>query len=189
MDDMNEAAQRASTRGDSPRAGANSYQSGSEEQQHTSDGYQPGSEGGGSSDGYQAGSEEPTPLPDAPHPQPQADDEPMDPYVAYAQAAAREREDRKREREPAIWLPESDQLDADPGLVDTETRFSRDGWGGRGNPQVSVRLRPRDFERLSQAANLYGVPRTTFARMMVIRGVGAVLDAELRRKGELLGGS
>ncbi len=191
MDDTNDAAERAPTPGASPRAGGNGYQSGSEEQQDTSDRYQPGSDGqrsaDGYSDGYQSGSEEPPPSGETPHPQSQADDEPMDPYVAYARAAAKERERKKREQEPAIWLPESDQLAEDPGLVDGETRFNRDGWGGRGNPQVSVRLRPRDFERLSRAADLYGVPRTTFARMMVIRGVGAVLDAELRRKAEFLG--
>ena len=47
-----------------------------------------------------------------------------------------------------------------------------------------MRLRPTDFERLRRVAELYGVRPTTLARMMVIRGVGAILDAELRRKGE-----
>jgi hypothetical protein len=51
---------------------------------------------------------------------------------------------------------------------------------------VGVRLRPRDFERLGRAADLYGVRRTTLARMMIIRGVNAILEAELRRDGELL---
>ncbi len=69
---------------------------------------------------------------------------------------------------------------------DRETRFSGDSYGGRGNPQVSVRLRPSDFKRLRRAADLYGVRPTTLARMMVIRGVGAILDAELRRSGEFI---
>ncbi len=112
----------------------------------------------------------------------------MDPHRAFALAEAKERsrkEREKRRRDPGIWLPGGDDLDSEPtSLADSETRFSRDSWGGRGNPQVSVRLRPTDFERLRRAAELYGVRPTTLARMMVIRGVGAILDAELRRKGE-----
>jgi hypothetical protein len=110
----------------------------------------------------------------------------MDPYQAFAEAATKERERKKKEREPEICMPDGGDLDQEVGPEDAETRFSRDAWGGRGNPQVSVRLRPRDAERLRRAADLYGVRPTTFARMMVIRGVGAVLDAELRRHGEFL---
>jgi hypothetical protein len=111
----------------------------------------------------------------------------VDPYVAFAEAAAKERE-RKEEEEgdSATWLPGEDDLDQEHSLPDAETRFSHDAYGGRGNPQVSVRLRPSDFQRLRRAADLYGVRPTTFARMMVIRGVRAVLDTELRRDGELL---
>jgi hypothetical protein len=114
------------------------------------------------------------------------DDDRADPFQAFAEVAAEERDRKKRERDPSIWLPDSDDLDQEFTRADTETRFSRDAYGGRGNPQVSVRLRPRDFQRLREAAEIYGVRPTTFARMMVIRGVGAVLDAELRRKGEFL---
>jgi hypothetical protein len=105
-------------------------------------------------------------------------DEGMDPYEAYAEAAAGARERRRREREPSTWMPASEDFDRELGREDGETRFSRDSYGGRGNPQVSVRLRPRDFERLRRAADLYGVRPTTFARMMVIRGVGAVIEAD-----------
>jgi hypothetical protein len=116
----------------------------------------------------------------------EVDDDRSDPFQAFAEVAAEERARKKRERDPSIWLPDSDDLDQEFTRADMETRFSRDAYGGRGNPQVSVRLRPRDFQRLRQAAEIYGARPTTFARMMVIRGVGAVLDAELRRKGEFL---
>jgi hypothetical protein len=106
----------------------------------------------------------------------------------FAEVAAKERERKKRERDPGLWLPGSDDLDQEHTLADAETRFSRDSYGGRGNPQLSVRLRPHDFERLRRAAELYGVRPTTFARMMVIRGVRAILDAELRKDGEYLRG-
>jgi hypothetical protein len=117
-----------------------------------------------------------------------ADDEKerIDPYTAYAQVAAKVRSEKEK-RDPGIWLPGADDLDTEEGVdASRETRFSADSWGGRGNPQVSVRLRPLDFGRLRQAADLYGVRPTTLARMMVIRGVRAILDAELRRDGEFL---
>ena len=162
---MEENRRGGPTPGTAPRASGAGYQSGSEEPPVSAETPESGSSpGDANDDGY----------------------EPVDPYKAHAEVAANERERKKREREPAIWIPEPDDLDRDGPEEDAETRFSRDAYGGRGNPQVSVRLRPRDFERLCQAADLYGVPRTTFARMMVIRGVGAVLDAELRRKAEYL---
>ena len=50
----------------------------------------------------------------------------------------------KKQREPGIWLPGADELDGEAvSGEDRETRFSGDSYGGRGNPQVSVRLRPR----------------------------------------------
>jgi hypothetical protein len=49
-----------------------------------------------------------------------------------------------------------------------------------------LRLRPRHYERLRRAASLYGVRPTTLARMMVVRGVNAILDAELERDRRLL---
>jgi hypothetical protein len=36
---------------------------------------------------------------------------------------------------------------------------------------------------LKRAAEIYGVRPTTMARMMILRGVKAILDAELRDKG------
>ena len=108
----------------------------------------------------------------------------MDPFQAFAEVEAQRRREKAR-RNPAIWLPGPNELDEETGQeADRETRFSRDSWGGRGNPQVGIRLRPRDFERLHQAAKLYGVRPTTLARMMVIRGIRAILEAELRREGE-----
>ena len=110
----------------------------------------------------------------------------MDPLQAFAEIASKASRDRGK-KDPGLWLPGSQELEEDPGgAADQETRFSADDWGGRGNPQVSIRLRPLDFERLGKAADLYGVRRTTFARMMVIRGVKAILEAELRREGEFL---
>jgi hypothetical protein len=209
-----EEHQRAPTPGTSPRTGSDGYQTGSPEQpgsntkkpgspgsrtasgqQADSGGYRTGSEEQrAASGGYRSGSEEPSPSGEVPGSGSDSTesvdpDERIDPFAAFAQAAAKERERKKREREPGIWLPGADELDHETGrLADQETRFSRDAWGGRGNPQVSVRLRPSDFERLRQAADLYGVRPTTLARMMVIRGVGAILDTELRRKGEFLRG-
>ena len=115
----------------------------------------------------------------------------MDPYEAYAQVAAQVAAEEKREkkrRDPAIWLPGADDLDQEVARSpDEETGFSRDRWR-RGNPQVSVRLRPLDFESLRRAAALYGVRPTTLARMMVIRGIRAILDAELHKSGDELRG-
>jgi hypothetical protein len=115
------------------------------------------------------------------------DGESIDPLQAFAEVVAKVRQEGRKE-DPGIWLPGTDDLDTQDGLADSETRFSHDAWGGRGNPQVSIRLRPADFERLGKAADLYGVRRTTLARMMVIRGVTAILDTEMRRQGEFLRG-
>jgi hypothetical protein len=144
----------------------------------------PGTPSRTGSPGYQTGSEEPATFSEAPEPE-SSEDESVDPYEAFARAASKGRSKREK-RDPGLWLPGSDDLDKEEALADAETRFSRDAWGGRGNPQVSIRLRPRDFERLGQAADLYGVRRTTLARMMVIRGITAILDSELRREGEFL---
>jgi hypothetical protein len=151
------------------------------------DGYQPGSNEPAGSRGYQSASEEPPSSTEVPESlSAEEDDEGLDPYEAFAEAAATARERKKRDREPGTWMPGSDEFDHELGREDAETRFSRDSWGGRGNPQVSVRLRPRDFERLRRAADLYGVRPTTFARMMVIRGTGAVIEADNVRKAQFL---
>jgi hypothetical protein len=44
----------------------------------------------------------------------------MDPYEAYAAAAAEERERRKQDREPGIWMPDSEHLDSDELPPDQE---------------------------------------------------------------------
>jgi hypothetical protein len=144
------------------------------------------------SDRYQIGSGEPATL-ESTLDEASSDDEDrsesggIDPFEAFARAEsenAAERQSEKEKRDPAIWLPGPDDLDHEPGPPDSETGFSRDRWR-RGNPQVSLRLRPLDFDRLRRAADLYGVRPTTLARMMVIRGVRAILDAELRKHGDL----
>lgn len=44
--------------------------------------------------------------------------------------------------------------------------------------QVGIKLRPDDYEALARAARLYGARPTTLARLLVNRGVRAVLEAE-----------
>jgi hypothetical protein len=59
------------------------------------------------SDGYQSGSDELSPSADRPGSDQQDDDDLVDPFTAYAHAVANNRERKKREREPGIWLPDS----------------------------------------------------------------------------------
>jgi hypothetical protein len=53
--------------------------------------------------------------------------------------------------------------------------------------QVGIKLRPADYEALASAAFLYGVRPSTMARLLVNRGVRAVLESKQegldRRKG------
>ena len=44
--------------------------------------------------------------------------------------------------------------------------------------QVGIKLRPDDYDALARAARFYGARPTTLARLLVNRGVRAVLDAE-----------
>lgn len=176
MNEHREEGEPRPTPGSSPRTAGPDYQSVSP---------RPAAD----SDGYQIGSAEPptsAEVPESASSEPEEDDGAMDPFRAFAESAAKARERKKRERDPGTWLPGPDDLDQELGSPDGETRFSGDSYRGRGNPQVSVRLRPSDFERLRRAAALYGVRPTTLARMMVIRGVKAILDADLRRSGEFL---
>ena len=169
------------TSGSLPKTASSSYQDASEGSANDS-----GQASG--SDGYQSGSGEPAASGQGSGSASAGEGTYADPYAALAHSASKIAEERKRERErrdPAIWLPGTDELDREPTLPERETRFSRDSHA-RGNPQVSIRLRPLDFERLRRAASLYGVRPTTLARMMVIRGVGAITDAELRKSGDLL---
>ena len=133
-------------------------------------GYQSGSGESAPNPGYQPGSEEGASIPDLPH------------LIEGGRGI------RRKAQDPGVWLPGADELDLEPMDAADETKFSADSYAGRGNPQVEVRLRPADFERPSSAAHLYGVRPTTLARMMVVRGVRAILEAELERRGELLRG-
>ena len=44
--------------------------------------------------------------------------------------------------------------------------------------QVNVKLRAHEHDELGRVAQLYGVPPATLARLLVVRGVRAVLDRE-----------
>jgi hypothetical protein len=46
--------------------------------------------------------------------------------------------------------------------------------------RVTVRMTPMQYERLGEAARLYGVRPTTLARMLIKRGATAILDEERR---------
>jgi hypothetical protein len=72
---------------------------------------------------------------------------------------------------PAGWLP---SVGAERGT--TRPRAERREW------QVNVRLNEREYSRLKEAAALYGVHRTTFARMLINRGAGAIVDEERRHR-------
>jgi hypothetical protein len=106
----------------------------------------------------------------------------IDPFEAFAEIQSRVARERAG-RDPSIWLPGQEELDQEPIDPARETGFSVDARRLRGTPQVGVRLRQTDFHRLCRAAEIYGVRPTTLARMMILRGVKAILDAELRDKG------
>ena len=106
----------------------------------------------------------------------------MDPFEAFARVRAKVSRERAG-RDPAIWLPGESELDQAPTDPARETRYSVDAHRLKGTPQVGVRLRQTDFARLHKAAELYGVRPTTLARMMILRGVRAILDADLRQNG------
>ncbi len=87
----------APTPGSLPRAASADYQSDSAE---------PAAE----SPGYQSDSTEPASLDEVPEPGPLEEDERIDPYRAFAEAAAKEQERKKSQRDPAIWLPGEAEL-------------------------------------------------------------------------------
>jgi hypothetical protein len=100
---------------------------------------------------------------------------------SVAEAAARKARDEER-RAPGVWMPGPDHFDRDPEPGDG-TDFGTDGpereYTSR---QLGLRLRPKHYERLLEAARLYGVRPTTMARMMIVRGTNAIHDAELRAR-------
>jgi hypothetical protein len=112
---------------------------------------------------------------------PSASDSVPDFVRTMAEVAARKQQD-ERNRAPGTWMPGPEDLDRDPEPGD-ETEFGTDGpkreYTSR---QLGIRLRPKHFERLLEAARLYGVRRTTMARMMIMRGTNAIYDAELRAR-------
>ena len=96
-------------------------------------------------------------------------------------AESRRRQQEQR-RVPGTWMPGPEDLDRDREPGD-DTGFGVDGptreYASR---QLGVRLRPEQFERLLEAARLYGVRPTTLARMMIVRGTKAIQEAETRAR-------
>jgi hypothetical protein len=143
-----------------------------------SPGYQSDSEGRRSRDETQG-------LSDQGHAEDEAPEE-LDLGMIMARAESRRRRDQER-RAPGTWMPGSEDLDRDPRPGDG-TGFAVDGPKREyASHQLGVRLRPEQFDRVREAARLYGVRPTTLARMMIIRGTKAIEEAENRaRARELL---
>src|SRR3954451_23093861 len=114
------------TPGASSRPASAGYQTASDQRSADSDG--PADSGG-----YQTASDQPAPFEQPPGvdaPQDDGDDR-MDPYDAFAKSTSKAADVRRREKErrdPALWLPGTDDLDQDLGPPDRETGFSRDRW-------------------------------------------------------------
>jgi hypothetical protein len=133
------------------------------------------------SERYQTGSEG-TRSPQDTQPSP-SDAGPSDYLSSMARIAAQKARDEER-RTPPTWMPGPEDLDLnrdrEPG---DGTDFGTDGpereYTSR---QLGLRLRPKHYERLVEAARLYGVRPTTMARMMIVRGTNAIHDAELRAR-------
>jgi hypothetical protein len=106
---------------------------------------------------------------------------PSDCAVSLAKAAT-QREQDERNRAPGTWMPGPEDLDRDSEPGDN-TDFGTDGperdYTSR---QLGVRLRPKHWERLLDAARMYGVRPTTMARMMIVRGTNAIHEAEMRAR-------
>jgi hypothetical protein len=168
-----------STDPDSPQSpGSARYPFGSDRSQGDGEGAHSGNGGSdGDGNGDQPPSEGSRSHTDNLHPE-----EPGSDYIS-AMARARQRKERDEQRRaPGTWLPGSDDFDRDPEPGD-DTGFGVDGpvreYASR---QLGLRLRPKQFERLLETARLYGVRPTTMARMMVVRGINAIYDAELRSR-------
>jgi hypothetical protein len=103
-------------------------------------------------------------------------------YAASLARAATQRERDERNRAPGTWMPGPEDLDRDSEPGDS-TDFGTDGperdYTSR---QLGIRLRPKHWERLLDAARMYGVRPTTMARMMIVRGTNAIYDAEMRAR-------
>jgi hypothetical protein len=103
-------------------------------------------------------------------------------YAASLAKVATQRERDERNRAPGTWMPGPEDLDRDPEPADS-TDFGTDGperdYSSR---QLGIRLRPKHWERLLDAARMYGVRPTTMARMMIVRGTNAIYEAEMRAR-------
>jgi hypothetical protein len=103
-------------------------------------------------------------------------------YAASLAKVATQRERDERNRAPGTWMPGPEDLDRDSEPGDN-TDFGTDGperdYTSR---QLGIRLRPKHWERLLDAARMYGVRPTTMARMMIVRGTNAIYDAEMRAR-------
>jgi hypothetical protein len=133
------------------------------------------------SERYQTGSDGTRSSTDRPSLQPELEAEEPDFFSTLARTAARKERDEER-RAPGTWMPGHEDLDRDPAPGDG-TDFGTDGpereYTSR---QLGLRLRPKHYDRLVDAARLYGVRPTTMARMMIVRGTNAIHDAELRAR-------
>jgi hypothetical protein len=88
-------------------------------------------------------------------------------------------ESRRDRREKALrarrYIPSEEELLEDE---DTNRRIEA---RIRATHQVSVRLRPDQWERLLRVAEWSGVPPTTMARILINRGAKAIIDEDLRQ--------
>jgi hypothetical protein len=105
----------------------------------------------------------------------------------------------ERETGRAIWISGEMQFDVlnrlpgavrdEPGLtdvprhgglpdtaVDDEELRSEERRGRRRRVQIGLKLTPDQASDLEGAAELYGVTRTTLARLLVVRGIREILD-------------
>jgi hypothetical protein len=165
---LNTGGARYPDESDRSRGDSGGHQTGSGSTQTGSGSYQTGSDGTRSSSG-------------APSSASNGEAAPPSYFQSMAEAAARKARDEER-RAPGVWMPGPDDFDRDPEPGDG-TDFGTDGpereYTSR---QLGLRLRPKHYERLLEAARLYGVRPTTMARMMIVRGTKAIHDAELRAR-------
>jgi hypothetical protein len=147
----------------------------------------PGDPGGdhAASGGDQSGSgdtQSSTPHPSSGLGDEQEDDREAPDFAKSMAKVAAQKERDERNRAPGTWMPGSEDLDRDPEPGD-DTEFGTDGpkrdYTSR---QLGIRLRPKHWDRLLEAARLYGVRPTTMPRMMIVRGTNAIHDAELRAR-------
>jgi hypothetical protein len=74
----------------------------------------------------------------------------------------------RRRAVPAPDFPDGDEIAGSGALARRQVAVR----------QVGVKLRPVDYDLLTEAARLYGVAPSTLARMLVRRGAQAIIDRE-----------